>query len=77
MKLTISFIECNRGRYWFELETEKETCQCCYTRDADGWEWVDGENEPDLPHELQVLYNEVGDEAFSEAVIKGHSELFL
>ena len=81
MKLTISFVECcivnDRGHYWFELETEQETCQCCYVRNGEDWVYEEGDNEPDMPHELQVLFNEVGNEVFVTALLNGKAELYL
>ena len=81
MKLTITFVECcivnDRGHYWFELETERETCQCCYVLNGEDWVYEEGDNEPDMTHELQVLFNEVGNKAFDEALLKGKSELYL
>lgn len=81
MKLTIVFLERavvdGKDCYWFELSTEQETCQCCYEREGETYVYLDGDNEPDMPHELRVLFDEVGDEAFDEAIKSWQAELSL
>lgn len=70
-ELIITFVEKNkigkRVYFWVNLQTEVETRQCCYTRQAGIWCYVNGDCEPQMNSNLEKLfYSSVGNNALNK-----------
>lgn len=71
LKITYDeFIETDDGYFlWVDLEFNGEARQVCYKVDIDGFYYVDGDKEPDMPETLQdFFYGPAGDAALLEVM---------
>ncbi len=78
LKITFTeFNETNDGYFlWVDLEFNGEARQVCYKVDEDGFYYVDGDKEPDMPETLKEhFYSPAGDAALLEVMPEWYIKL--